>query len=178
MEYIVVYDKKLNGNPIVAIHSQRFGKNTVELKDIHPEDDPNERGVKVVSGDIISQMFVRGYKTEKKANMMQKSIEQEKMKELTSTMDSSIGQNILIFGEPFTKIIQITNLMDQSIEGTVVNHYKGIIGIGGNTGLFTVTCKVDTGIKMPEISEDKTNWRWKRDNNGKIIGMELIKKLY
>lgn len=177
MEYIIVYDKKTSGNPIVAIHSQRFSKGTIKLEDIHPDDDPNEHGVVVVPGEIINQMVIRKYKLDIKGNVIQKTVEQEKTKELTSIMDTSTGQNVLVFGEPITEIRNITNLMKQTIDGTVMNAEKGIIGIGGNTGFFTVTANVDTGLKQPEIISEKQNWKWKRNDKGEIIGMDLIKKI-
>ncbi len=177
MDFIVVYDKKTSGNPIVAIHSQRFHKDTVELKDIHPEDDPNEQGVVIVPGEIINQMVIRKYKRDREGKIVQKPLLQERTKGLTSMPDTALGQSILVFGEPITEIISITGLDGQSIEGTIVKGEKGIIGIGSNAGLFTVICCVDTGIIQPEIISEKQNWKWKRDDDGNIIGMELVEEI-
>lgn len=177
MEYIVVYDKKTSGNPIVAIHSKRFSKDKVALRDIHPDDDPEQSGVVVVPEEIINQMVIRNHKVDRKGNVIQKPVEEIKTKELTSLMDSSLKQNILVFGEAVTRIISITNLKGQRIEGTIVDPEKRIIGIGSNTGFFIVTCNVDTGVRQPEIASEKQNWKWRLDNEGNIIGMELIKEL-
>ena len=176
MEFIVVYDKKKAGNPIVAIHSQRFVKEVIELKDIHPGDDPNERGVVVVPGEIVSQMVIRNYKRDREGNIKKNPVHQEKTKELISVMDTALDQNILIFGEPVIKLVDITDLKEKRIRGNLVNAGKGVIGIGDDSGLFKVTCMIDTGFSRPEVSSEKKNWKWKTDREGNIIGMELIEK--
>ena len=74
MDYIVVYEKKARGNPIVAIHSQRFQKDAVELTDIHPKDNPDERGVVIVPGEIISRMVIQEFKRNEVGEIVQQPV--------------------------------------------------------------------------------------------------------
>ena len=174
MDFIVVYDKKASGNPIVAIHSGRLEKDNIELHDIHPDDDPEERGVVMVPAEIISQMVTRKYRRDRKGNVVQKPVLREASKSLSSVLDTSLGGNIILFGEPVAELVGITDLAGQPVEGKVVNAEHGIIGVGERSGFFTVSCRVDTGVEAPVVTSEKENWRWKRDDDGNIVGMELI----
>lgn len=174
MDFIVVYDKKADGNPVVAIHSQRFTKAVITLQDIHPEDNAAERGVIVVPGDIIHNSVVRKYKCDRKGNPVLRPVLHDKVKDLVTINDSALGQNILVFGEPYVEVKSLLDLTGKSASHTAVNPEKGIIGVGSRTGLYTVTCRVDTGVLAPEVLSEEKNWEWERDRNGTIVGMKLL----
>ncbi len=174
MDFIVVYDKAKEGNPIVAIHSQRFAKPDVSLRDIHPNDDPAERGLVMVPGDVIHNRVVRKFKSDRKGHPVMQPVLHDKVKELVTVNDSALGQNILVFGEPYAEVKSLLDLTGKSASHTAVNPEKGIIGIGSRSGLYTVTCRVDTGVQAPEVLSEEKNWEWERDQVGTIIGMKLL----
>jgi hypothetical protein len=176
MDFIVIYDKKTRGNPIVAIHSQRFRNQAVTLKDIHPEDDPAERGIVIVPGEILNNRMKRKYKRDKEGNIVQKPVLQERSKDLTSVADASLKQNILIFGEPVAELSTIKDLAGKKVRGTIVDEAKGIIGIGDRSGHFTVVCCVSTGLSEPEVASESPNWKWEYDTDGNVTGMVLLKQ--
>jgi hypothetical protein len=177
MDFIVVYDKKTPGNPIIAVHSQRFTKANVTLKDIHPEDDPAEHGVVIVPGEVIHKSVLRKYKRDRKGKVLMRSVMQERSKDLVTVADSALGENILVFGEPYAEILSATDLAGKRARTTAVNPEKGVIGVGNRSGQFTVVCQVDTGTQAPEIVGEEKNWEWDRDREGNIVGMKLLKEI-
>ncbi len=174
MDFIIVYDKRAEGNPIVAMHSQRFDTPTVDLRDIHPEDDPDERGVVVVPGEVAARMTTYDYQLDADGNPVQEPVLQEVTRDLTSIMDLALGQNILVFGEPVEDVVQVVDVLDQPVQAELANAAKGVITIGSASGLLSVTARVRTGRSHPVIVGEHTNWQWERDADGNITGLTLL----
>ena len=176
MDFIVVYDKSAVGSPIVAVHSQRFTKEDVTLQDIHPDDDPSKRGIVVVPGEIVSRMVLRKYKRGKNGQLLEKPVLVVKTKVVTSIPDSAVKQNIVFFSEPIAELVSVTDLSGNGVRAKALSSEKGVIGVGESSGVFSVVCNVTTGVTEPEVVSEKQNWRWKRDAEGNIVGMELIEE--
>jgi hypothetical protein len=176
MTYIVVYERK-SGNPIVGVHSAAPGQERAELQDIHPGADPKQFGAVLVPDNIIGQMTARKYKRDRKGKLQMQAVLQEKTRDLVTLADSSLGENILLFGEPYAEIKSVTDLGGKRPRHTAIDPAKGIIGVGARSGAFTVVCAVDTGARVPEIAAEEKNWEWERDREKNIIGMRLLKNL-
>jgi hypothetical protein len=177
MPHIVVYDKKSAGSPIVGIHSAPPGQEHVELQDIHPGADPTRYGAVLVPDDVIAQMTARQYKRDRKGKVVTQSVLEERTKDLVAAADSALGENILVFGEPYAEIKSVTDLNGRKARHTAKNPAKGIIGVGTRSGFFTVTCNVDTSVQAPAMLAEEKNWEWERDSDENIIGIRLLKKL-
>ena len=177
MPHIVVYDKTSAGSPIVGIHSAPPGEEHVELQDIHPGADPTHYGAVLVPDDVVAQMTARKYKRDRKGKLLMQPVLQEKTKDLIAAADSALGENILVFGEPYAAIKSVTDLKGHTAPHTAKNPAKGIIGVGKRSGYFTVTCTVDTGVQAPETLAEEKNWEWERDGDKNIVGMRLLKQL-
>jgi len=119
---------------------------------------------------------LRTYKRDRNGKLQMQSLLQDKTKDLVSVADSALGQNILVFGEPYAEIKSVTDLAGERVRNTAVNPDKGIIGLGSRAGYFTVICKVNTGVQAPEIVQEERNWDWDRDRAGNIVGMKLLKR--
>jgi len=176
MAHIVVYDRKSTGNPTVMIHSSPRGQERGDLQHGLAGADPKQYGVVLVPDEVVTQMVARKYKRDRKGKVVLRPVLQEKAKNLASVSDSSLGENILVFGEPYTEIKSITDLAGKKTRHTAVNPEKGVIGVGTRSGHFTVTCEVDTGARVPEGVSEEKNWEWERDREKNIVGMKLLKK--
>jgi hypothetical protein len=176
MNYVVVYDRKAADNPIVGIHGGIVDKAQVDLQEVHPGADPKKYGVVVVPEEIISQMTLREYKRDSAGEVLTHPVLQERTKELVSVADSALGENILFFGEPYAEVKSVVDLAGKKAHPASMNAGKGIIGLGQRSGLFTVTCAVDTGAQAPEMLEEEKNWEWEKDREGNIVGMKLLGK--
>jgi hypothetical protein len=177
MTQIVVYDKKSKGNPIVGIHAARSRQDQVSLEDVHAGADPARYGVLLVADDIVAQMTAHKYKRDRKGRLVMRPVLQDRSKELLTTADSALGENIIAFGEPYAKIRSVTNLSGKSAPFSEKHPAKGIIGLGERSGCFTVVCEVDTGQQAPEVVSEEKNWEWERDGAANIVGMRLLKTL-
>lgn len=177
MRVIVVYEKKSAGNPIVGIHAKPLEKDEIDLKDVYPEADPKKYGVVLVPQEVVSQMTVRKYKRDRKGKVVMQPVLQDKTKDLASMPDSALGENILVFGEPYVEVKSVTDLAGKKVRHTALKPEKGVIGVGERSGHFSVACQVETGAQAAELLGEEKNWEWERDREGNIVGMKLLKKL-
>lgn len=176
MDYIVVYDKKTEGNPITGIHSQRFGEEDLKVTDIHPDDDPKKCGLIIVPEEIVRNMIAVKYKADSKGNVVEEPVVQEITKDLATVKDTSLKTNIVAFGESVKKLVSVKNLTNKNVKAKLVDAEKGVLDMGSGSGLMTVTCMVPSGETQPVIESEKANWKWLKDKKGNITGMTLIKK--
>ena len=139
-------------------------------------DDPSKRGIVVVPGEIVSRMVLRKYKRGKNGQLLEKPVLVVKTKVVTSIPDSAVKQNIVFFSEPIAELVSVTDLSGNGVRAKALSSEKGVIGVGESSGVFSVVCNVTTGVTEPEVVSEKQNWRWKRDAEGNIVGMELIEE--
>ncbi len=176
MEFIIVYDKKTEGHPILGIHSHRFGEGELALENIQPEEDPKHCGFIVVPEEIVRNMVRIKYKTDRKGNVIQEPVVEEISKDLPAIRDTALKTHIVVFGAPIEKLVSVKNLAQKKVKAKVIDAEKGVIDVGSASGLMSVTCQVPTGESEPVIETEEPNWKWVTDKKGHIIGMELIHK--
>lgn len=176
MDYIIVYDKKTTGNPIVGVHSQRFESEKVTLNDIHPGEDPKRYGFIVVTEEIVRNMITVKYKTDRKGQTVYEPVAREETRDLTSIKDTSLNTNIVLFEANVAKVVSVKDLNDKTVKATIINAEKGIIDVGKSSGFMTVTCHVQMGEEQPVIESQEVNWKWVKDKKRNITAMKLISK--
>jgi hypothetical protein len=175
MAHIVIYDKQASGNPIVSIQPAGSQGASVSLADVYPSADPRRYGLVVVPGEVIDRMTLVKAKVDRKGKVVMQPVMQEKTKALLSASDSALGQNILLFGEPYDEIRGATDAEDHAVPATAVDPKKGLVGVGKRSGYFSLTCAVATGAEAPETASQEKNWEWVRDATGAISGMRTLK---
>jgi hypothetical protein len=176
MDY-VIYNKKKKGNPIVrVVEASSRSDLKVIMKASFPEASLNEYGVLEVDDKTLADMFPREYKLDKGGKLHTKWAVQEEKIHLISVADDALNTNAVIVGKHVEKLIEIRNLKNRVLKGKLINPELGIIDVGKNHGILKVSCLVRPGSPIHKPPQTTKNFTWKKDRNGKIVGVRIKKK--